>query len=85
MRPILFCLLLFFTVVPTSAQQFRTTIPYRLVGGKMLVDVKVNGLERAFVFDTGGQMTLTETLCEELGLPETSRNYQNFRKNTKKK
>lgn len=35
----------------------------------MLVDVKVNGLERAFVFDTGGQMTLTETLCEELGLP----------------
>lgn len=69
MRPILFCLLLFFTVVPTSAQQFRTTIPYRLVEGKMLVDVKVNGLERAFVFDTGGQMTLTETLCEELGLP----------------
>lgn len=65
----IFGLLLFLIVVPLSAQQVRSVIPYRMVGGKMIVELKVNGQVRSFIFDTGGQMALTGELCEELHIP----------------
>lgn len=65
----IFGLLLFLLVVPLSAQQVRSVIPYRMVGGKMIVELKVNGQVRSFIFDTGGQMALTGELCEELHIP----------------
>lgn len=43
-------------------------IPYRMVGGKMIVDMTINGQIRSFIFDTGGQMALTGELCEELNI-----------------
>ena len=64
-----FGLLLFLLVVPLSAQQVKSVIPYRMVGGKMIVDMSVNGQVRSFIFDTGGQMALTGELCNELNIP----------------
>ena len=61
-------LLLCLIVVPLSAQQVKSVIPYRMVGGKMIVDMSVNGKVRSFIFDTGGQMALTGELCEELNI-----------------
>ena len=65
---VFFWLLIILFVVPVSAQQVKSVIPYRLVGGKMIVDMNVNGQVRSFIFDTGGQMALTGELCEELGI-----------------
>ena len=65
---LIFGLLLFLIVVPLSAQQVKSVIPYRMVGGKMIVDMTINGQIRSFIFDTGGQMALTGELCEELNI-----------------
>ena len=66
---LIFGILLFLIVVPLSAQQVKSVIPYRMVGGKMIVDMTINGQVRSFIFDTGGQMALTGELCEELNIP----------------
>ena len=66
---LIFGILLFLIVVPLSAQQVKSVIPYRMVGGKMIVDMTLNGQVRSFIFDTGGQMALTGELCEELNIP----------------
>ena len=66
---LIFGILLFLIVVPLSAQQVKSVIPYRMVGGKMIVDMTINGQIRSFIFDTGGQMALTGELCEELNIP----------------
>ena len=65
---LIFGLLLFLIVVPLSAQQVKSVITYRMVGGKMIVDMTINGQIRSFIFDTGGQMALTGELCEELNI-----------------
>ena len=65
---LIFGILLFLIVVPLSAQQVKSVIPYRMVGGKMIVDMTINGQIRSFIFDTGGQMALTGELCEELNI-----------------
>lgn len=54
-----------------QAQQIKTVWPYRVSGGKMLVELKVNEIPRTFIFDTGGRTTVTDALCKELGLPVT--------------
>ena len=60
----LFCMV----VLPVAAQQYRTVLPYRMVGGKMVVEMEMNGTPRSFIFDTGGRTALTGEVCEELGL-----------------
>lgn len=55
-------------VLPVTAQQYRTVLPYRMVGGKMIVEMEMNGIPRSFIFDTGGRTALTGEICEELGL-----------------
>ena len=52
-------LLLCTTVLQVCAQQIKTVIPYRMVGGKMIVDMTMNGTVRSFIFDTGGRTALT--------------------------
>ena len=42
-------------IAPLFAQQYKAVIPYRIVGGKMIVEMSVNGKMRSFVFDTGGR------------------------------
>lgn len=66
-RVIISCLLCMITF-PIVAQQYKTVLPYRLVGGKMIVDVIMNDVPRSFIFDTGGRTALTGELCDELGL-----------------
>lgn len=61
-------LLLCTTVLQVCGQQIKTVIPYRMVGGKMIVDMTMNGTVRSFIFDTGGRTALTGEVCEELGL-----------------
>ena len=62
---VLFCVMTF----PAMAQQHQAELPYQLVGGKMIVEMKLNGTLRSFIFDTGAsRTTLTSELCRELGL-----------------
>ena len=49
----------FCMAVPLFAQQYKATIPYRMVGEKMVIEMKVNGNARPFIFDTGGRTALT--------------------------
>ncbi|MEJ8780344.1 MULTISPECIES: hypothetical protein [Butyricimonas] len=61
---LLFCVMTF----QVGAQKYKTVLPYRMVGGKMIVDLVMNGTSRSFIFDTGGRTALTGEICEELGL-----------------
>lgn len=65
---IILCFLCILTI-PIVAQQYKTVLPYRMVGGKMIVEMVMNGTPRSFIFDTGGRTSLTGEVCEELGLP----------------
>ena len=65
---LLVIVLTFCTFILTAQQHIETSFPYRLVGGKILIDMKMNGQLRSFIFDTGGQTALTEEVCDELAL-----------------
>lgn len=65
---IIYSFLLILLSLPTCAQKVKSVIPYREVGGKMIVDMLINGVTRALIFDTGGRTSLTGELCDELGL-----------------
>ncbi len=54
--------------LPVVAQQYKAVLPYRMVGGKMVVEMALNGTPRSFIFDTGGRTALPGNICEELGL-----------------
>lgn len=68
MARIIFLLLFGILAFQSNGQQIQSKIPYRMVGGKMIVEMNVNGTPRSFIFDTGGRTALTGELCEELGL-----------------
>lgn len=57
--------------VSVFAQQIKTVIPYLMVGGKMIIEMKVNGLTRPFIFDTGGRTALTAKACESMQMVAT--------------
>ena len=64
-------IIVFGAIAPLFAQQYKAVIPYRIVGGKMIVEMSVNGKMRSFVFDTGGRTALTAPACEALQLTVT--------------
>lgn len=39
----------FCMAIPVFAQQYKATIPYRMVGEKMIIEMKVNGTARPFI------------------------------------
>lgn len=53
----------------SSAKQF--SLPYDVVGGKMRVQASINGVKKQFIFDTGGQTTISYNYFKELGLQLT--------------
>ena len=57
--------------VALFAQQYKATIPYQMVGQKMIIEMKVNGKACPFIFDTGGRTALTTKACEALQLAAT--------------
>lgn len=57
--------------VTISAQQYKATIPYRMAGEKMIIEMKVNGTARPFIFDTGGRTALTTDACKALQMVAT--------------
>ncbi|WP_065219211.1 MULTISPECIES: aspartyl protease family protein [Butyricimonas] len=67
-KKLIFAILFSFVILETWAQQGKAVIPYRLVGGKMIIEMFVNGTSRNFIFDTGGQTSLSPELCKEMGL-----------------
>lgn len=67
-KKLILVIVLSFVILETWAQQGKAVIPYRLLGGKMIVEMFVNGTSRNFIFDTGGQTSLSPELCEEMGL-----------------
>lgn len=46
---ILISLLLCVLAIPGIAQPRKTVLPYRLVGGKMIVEMIMNGTPRSFI------------------------------------
>lgn len=64
--------LLLLLVLSLTAQGRVVKLPYKTVGGKMLVEMAVNGVVRPFIFDTGAARTsLTGEACREMGLAAT--------------
>ena len=57
--------------VSLFAQQYKATIPYQMVGQKMIIGMLVNGTPCSFIFDTGGRTALTTKACEALQLVAT--------------
>lgn len=70
MERFVFVLLICLSSFWGQAQEMEIVLPYHLVGGKMIIEMEMNGQLRPFIFDTGGQTALTEELCTELNLPE---------------
>ena len=68
MCKIIFSWLLGMIFFPVVAQQYQTVLPYQMIGGKMIVELSINGSSRSFIFDTGGRTALTSEICEALGL-----------------
>ena len=58
----------FCMAIPIFAQQYVATLPYQMKGGKIIVNMQVNGTSRPFIFDTGGQTALLTDVCSEIGL-----------------
>lgn len=56
--------LLCIMVFPAIAQQYRTVLPYRLVGGKMIMEMSMNGTIVRLSLTREGQTALTGELCE---------------------
>ena len=61
----------FCMAVSLFAQQYKATIPYRMVGEKMIIEMKVNGNARPFIFDTGGRTALTTKAGQALQITAT--------------
>lgn len=55
----------------SHAQQFKSVIPYSMVGDKMIVEMQINGVTQRLIFDTGGRTSISERLFNELNLPIT--------------
>lgn len=71
----LICLVLFTLLCSANAfsQQYKAAMPYEMVGGKMVVEVELNGVKKRAIFDTGAaKNTITEKVMNELGLVVTS-------------
>lgn len=64
---------LMFSVTAGMAQVFNTSIPYHVIGDKMVVHFKINGTEIPFIFDTGGQTSMSSKLKTSLGLTTLSK------------
>ncbi|WP_316747892.1 aspartyl protease family protein [Pedobacter gandavensis] len=50
------------------AQVFNASLPYHVTGGKMVVSFMVDGNAVPFIFDTGGQTSISSALKTSLGL-----------------
>ena len=75
MKRIILFFLFVLTALPLLAQTYKTVVPYRLAGGKMIVEMKMNGTLRSFIFDTGAsRTTLTGEICRVLS-PRNNRKH----------
>lgn len=68
MKKILFAIAFLYCAVATIHAQDEIVIPYEMVGGKMCVDMSINDVPYRFIFDTGGQTMILESLKNKLGL-----------------
>ena len=59
------------TAIPLFSQKYQATIPYRMVGEKMLIEMNINGNLRPFIFDTGGHTAITTAACKALQIEPT--------------
>ena len=50
-----------------QAQPVASTMPYRLVAGKLVMEMSVNGTTYPFVLDTGGQTSFLKSFADRLG------------------
>lgn len=50
-----------------QAQPVVSTVPYRLVAGKLVLDMAVDGTTYSFVLDTGGQTSFLKSFADRLG------------------
>ncbi|RYF26920.1 MAG: hypothetical protein EOO42_00005, partial [Flavobacteriales bacterium] len=50
----------------TKATNYFEEIPYQDINGKMIVNVKINGIDYNFLFDTGAPMCLSSKILTEV-------------------
>lgn len=73
MRRIIIASLLIIISFTSFSQARKAVIPYEMVGGKMVIEIEVNGVRKKAVFDTGASKnSITEELMKELRLSVTS-------------
>lgn len=73
MRKIGFILLFIVIASISFAQGFKAELPYEVIGGKMIVEVELNGIKKKALFDTGAaKNSITKSLMTELGLSVTA-------------
>lgn len=55
------------------ADEYKAQLPYEVIGGKMIIEIEVNGVKKKALFDTGAaKNSITKDLMKELGLSATS-------------
>jgi Aspartyl protease len=57
-------------------RQFCDTIPFEYVRNKMIVQVKINGQSKRFIFDTGATLIISDQIQEEMRNPFLGKNLQ---------
>lgn len=68
---LLIIIVVVFSPLQLLAQKTRNVIPYTVLGGKMIVEMEINGTPQRLIFDTGGATTVTQKLMHDLGLSAT--------------
>lgn len=61
--------LFLFLLIGFSGYGQNFSVPYKVVGGKMVIQIELNGKSVAMIFDTGGQSTISLDLKNEWQLP----------------
>jgi hypothetical protein len=56
--------------------QFCDTIPFEYVRNKMIVEVKINGEKKRFIFDTGATLCISDEIQEKMKNPILGKNFQ---------
>lgn len=66
---LLFVLFVFMNSMNTFSQQIKSVMPYKMLGGKMIVKMNIEGKAEDFIFDTGSEVTLlTTAFCQSNSL-----------------
>jgi hypothetical protein len=68
---LVFVLIALLPVTSSAQANLSDTIPYEIVREKMVITVKVNGLDARFIYDSGGRPWIMKSEADRLGIVPT--------------